>query len=334
MNNDSLRASILVRGDSRAEVYNSHPLVKNKQLFKTPVIEEALGPILHVIQHRKPGTCFLGRSRTGKTWTQKILQRVLPLSMPGIAIGHFNAVEHITPNENTFYSDWLLSKRHGIYTSHKVTRTRERLVNAIEAETTEASQDCKGSGQYVQFIDEAQDLSEQEWTWLKAVSNDLEKRDISLITISFAQPALEERRAELIARNRLDIIGRFMLQVYPLDGIRHQDDVAKVLGQLDDPKVLSFPAGSGVSYAEFFCPEKYADRWRMTEEASALWDEFVKAQRSDGIVHTRSVGMQWFVSAVREWLQDRAAVFDGRKEGAPMSWAEAVARSGYNASLC
>jgi hypothetical protein len=155
-----------------------------------------------------------------------------------------------------------------------------------------------------------------------------------LITISFAQPALEERRAELISRNRLDIIGRFMLQVYPLDGIRHQDDVANVLGQLDDPKVLSFPAGSGVSYAEFFCPDKYANHWRMKTEASALWDEFIKAQRSDGIVHTRSVGMQWFVSAVREWLQDRAAVFDGRKEGAPMSWAEAVARSGYNASLC
>lgn len=332
---DSNKSMLLVPGESRSEVYNAHPLVLDKQLFRTPVVEEALNPILHVIQHRKPGTCFVGEPRTGKTWTQTILQRVLPTVVPGVPIGHFEVVAHNNPNEQVFYSDLLLSMRHSIYTSHNVTKSRERLINAIEAACEDASVDTKRSGLYVQFIDEAQDLQEAEWTWLKGISNSLQKRGISFITISFAQPlTLEEKRAQFRSRNRMDLIGRFMLQVYALEGVRDQADATRILEQLDDPAVLAYPVGSGLSYSEFFCPEEYAKHWRMQKEAPALWAEFIKLQRAAGIVKPMSVGMQWFVSAVREWLDYRTAVFEGRVDGAPISWAEAVARSKYEFSLC
>jgi len=208
----------------------------------------------------------------------------------------------------------------------------ERLVRACWARAEE-----HGAHRIILIGDEMQCLSPEVYSWLIDFANDLHDLKVRVISIFFGQPELVSVHEVLLHTNRVDIIGRFLSRLEPLEGIRSVIELREVMHAYDDPRELEYPAGSGWSFTRFFAPEAFANGWRLASCAGACWEEFreVAAGRlkSAGKSRRLNIGMQWVAGAIRHVLQllwDR----DSPKPEIPQKfWRAAILQTGWADTL-
>jgi len=320
-NHLSIRSRILNPGQTRDEAYLTHPIVTGLVEIPTPEVQRAYDETVEAIVKRRPGLCYYGEFRVGKTYAISLLQRNLPQSFAQLPIRSIVAKDHEKPTEKALFGDMLYDLEHLGHDKGSAPDRRVRLLEHLIAIAGD-----QGSDRFLLFVDEAQNYSIPDLSRLKDLGNDLQRVGISLTVIFFGDCRLLDIRAALSSSKRRDIIGRFFLHPQPFNAVTSLDDAYAILRSLDDPDVSSYPAHSDISYTEFFQPQMYSHGWRLADDAPACWQAFAGVAKRP--LDDLRVGMQWFMSAVSAFLCEQHSM---EADHVP-AWSLAVRASGFESA--
>ena len=151
----------------------------------------------------------------------------------------------------------------------------------------------------VLFIDEAQNLREIEYEWLRDVHDELENNGIRLFTFLFGQHQLLAQKSAFQAQDKEQIVARFMIEEIAFRGIASEAECAAVMGAYDKGE---FPAASGWNYTRFFIPLAYATGLRIAESAPRLWRAFEDAHVKAQLDGSPEIPMKYFTAAIEAAL--------------------------------
>ena len=322
-----IRASRLLEPSGEREAtFLRHPIVTDKAKIPTPQVKEAYSVVESAIVHYEPSVTFVADSRFGKTYGLEVVRQTLPQSFPHLATFSILAKEHDHQTERALYTDLLVDCGHGLADSGTAVARRLRLLSRWITTVQASHQD-----RLVLFVDEAQNWGEDDYTRLRDLTNDLAANDIRTITVLFAHPNLLVTRTALMRHGRTDLIGRFMLRPMGFRGVSCVDELREIACSYDNATISEFPAGSGISYSEFFMPDEYREGWRLEQEMAECWAAFSAVSEKHGGRY--QIGMKWIASAIRDFFYSR---WQGQ-HGAPLEtedlWATAVEASGFEYSL-
>jgi hypothetical protein len=291
------RELVLRPGAARDCAYESHPVVIDEARIATTPVKLAYRTICSAIIHRDPGTCFLGKSRFGKTHTRHALGRMLPQAFPTTAFGSVTTKGHACFSERTLWAEWLRAFGHSIEGLNTADARQTACVNYVLEQAA-----ATNGLTFVLMLDEAQNYREDEWHVIRDFSNSVADKGVRFLTVAFAHPLLMKVYTKLAAHDRTDLLGRFMNSLHDFHGLRFKEEVAELLRAYDDVSQSEFPSGSGISYSEFFLPSAFKSGWRLEREADAFFSAIEGDSKRFRIPGGVEIGMKWAGGAVRNFL--------------------------------
>jgi hypothetical protein len=292
----------------------------------------AVQTMAHLIASGGPHAAFIAPPRFGKTSATEYAQRCLSEAFPTLPIYLYISRHTQLPKERNFYTDLLLQLKAG--ETKKTLSISDCLVKVVRRMFTDAQ--SRGSREVLLIVDEIQELTESQLSWLMDVGNELQHEGVRMIVISFGQLQLMDVRTALLAQGRGDILGRFLTRCYTFHGIRSAEELCEFMRGYDDPGICDFPESSGLSFTGFFLPHAYKAGWRLAGEALMAWNQFVAAATrclSQTEIVQLSVGMEWVAATIQHILMHRTDYDSARFRLRPDDWKEAVAMSRFEASL-
>ena len=186
--------------------------------------------------------------------------------------------------------------------------------------------DAKGDDRIVLFADEAQNLREIEYEWLRDFHDELENNGLRLFTFLVGQRQLLAQKSAFQAQDKEQIVARFMVEELAFGGIISADECTAVMAAYDKGE---YPAGSGWSYTRFCVPTAYAAGLRMAESGQRLWTAFDEAHVSAGIDGPVEIPMKYFTAAIEAALLLSSAHDSPTLTLDASFWATMVERSRY-----
>lgn len=292
----------------REQHWYSHPLVRTDAKLPTNANLEVLGIVQRAgRKHRKPVT-FWAHPVTGKSFTILLIEAYLRGEYPGCGIFKYEAkgkpersrsTRSDDMREKDFFIDLLAAMNYDGRIEATVPRAREQVQKALLAMSLPARH-------LFLIFDEAQEVSSDEYKWMKTIVNWLANNGVQLGIYSFGQYELLEKRDEIAAKFRSDIHARFIGNVYELRGLRNAEDFEVPLEACDEES--EYPSGSGLTYTGFLFPRAYANDFRLKALARPMWDAFMTT--SPLRKGESGIAMQYFadvMSELVELLRDRDA---------------------------
>lgn len=306
-------------------LYQTHPVLNDRAKFPTPSIKRVYTVLANELVQHNPGCSFYAYSRFGKTSAIRVLNAMLAQTFPKIPMLTINAHRHLRFSELTYTEELLDAFRHDSKSGKALAR-RARFIKYLWSLAQE-----RRSERILLFIDEAQNWSEMELTYLRDISNDLELEfNITLFSVCFGQPEMEALRNSLLQCNRQDLVGRFMLKQYQFRGITSLNELTAVMKCYDDASISEYPEGSGVSYTESLLRAAYCSGFRLAGQSGKLWNAFRAAA---GKYKLDQVGMRWVSASIRNFLYAHIANDGANMVLAEDAWETAVRDSGFADSL-
>ncbi len=323
--NSSSRPTVLSAGPDREYHLANHPLYQRPVQILTNAIKEAFLIASDAVRFKRLGCSFLADFRAGKSTALEMIARDLADVLPDVACQLVSAITHDAVTERTFYGDLLIA--FGLPIDGSAQDRSSRLRGAIITACINA-----GGRHFCLFIDEGQNWGIREYTFLRDFSNQLRQDDrYVLSTVIFGDLRLEEIASSFRSR-RKDLWARFLMKPEAFAGIRSIEDLKFFLSEYDNIKRCEYPAGSKLSYSEFFLPRAYASGWRLANEAPNAWDAFV---RSAANVNRKlgDIGMQWVGDTVTQFLTAQMASDVAEFKSSSDDWDAAVLHSKFIDSL-
>lgn len=322
---ETIRSSALGEGPERAYYIDSHPLNQRPVQILTNSIKDSFLIVSAAIKFKRPGCAFSAEYRSGKSTALLMIKGQLPDVMPEVAFGLISAKYHDAVTERVYWGDVQVAL--GLVPEGTAQERQITLRSAIIAGCIQA-----GGRHFCLLIDEGQNWGVREYTFLRDLANQLREQDgYVLTTIIFGDPRLDEL-SSMFRTKRKDLWARFLMKPNRFHGISNVEDLRFFLSELDGPIRCEYPAGSGVSYTEFFLPKAYADNWRLGNQAQDVWDAFVRAaakvSRQFG-----ELGMQWVGETVIHFLTAQMEKDWIGFQSMPDAWDEAIVKAQFVDSL-
>jgi hypothetical protein len=317
--------------EQRLLLFPTHPIVSGRFQIPTPPVRRTFDIITQTTTAGIPSCTFVGSSRFGKSEAAEYCKVRLPEAFPHIPIELFCAHDQAHMRRNNFYYD-LLQQSGYLWprSSHRDPASALARAWWVRCQPLRAPI-------LILIIDEAHRLTGDSLSWLIDVANDLQLRNIRMVSILFGNYELRNLRRTLVRHGRTDIVGRFMSKMYSFDGISSAVELREVLQAYDDPTVMQYPADSDWCFTRFFFPTAYEGGFRLSACAEKLWDAF----RSLGLPRLKSplhaeqlnVGMQWVVVTIHHALMHYPDVGPTRFRISQSDWKEAIDASGWVQTL-
>ncbi|MBK6595676.1 MAG: ATP-binding protein [Burkholderiales bacterium] len=324
-NRRTLRSAALNDGPDRAYYLENHPLNQRPVKVLTLSIRESFLVVSAAIKFKRPGCSFSAKFRSGKSTALLMIKESLPTVMPQVAYGLISAKDHDTVTERVYWGDHLIALE--LVTDGTAQERQNRLRAAIISACIQA-----GGRHFCLLIDEGQNWNAREYTFLRDLANQLREQDgYILTTIIFGDPRLDEL-SSMFREKRKDLWARFLMKPQPFFGIRNIDDLRFFLAEHDSAKRCEYPAGSGISYTEFFLPSAYESGWRLGEQAQCVWDAFVRAAAKVNR-EVNDIGMQWVGETVIHFLTAQMANDVPGFIGSSEKWDDAIVSALFIDSL-
>jgi len=301
----------------------NHPLTNKDYTIPTPAIDAMVSMAMRCIEQRIPGAILEGINRSGKTTGIGYTIRTLKNEVPGAAVYRFSCTRDLTDNPNDFFSHLLYSFNHPDPFSGKCRQKRVRLTEMLMKDAGKGRR-----GLVVIFADEAQRLSYNMYAWLADIYNELDSKRVTVITFLVGQPDLANQKVALIKANRMEIVGRFMVQHLRFNGLTSASDVATCLNAYDES---CCPEGSGWSYTRFFFPKAYLCGMRAVSSATTLWNVFQQHHEVAGSPGELEIPMQYFAGAVEHIFRTYSGDDNADFGVSERMWAGAVEETGFKA---
>lgn len=292
----------------RDQHWHAHPLVRTDAKLPTNANLNVLAIVQRAGRKQRKPVSFWAHPVTGKSFTIMLIEAYLRQQYPGCGVLKYEAkgkperprsLRADEIREKDFFIDLLAAMSYEGRIEATVPRAREQVQKALLAMSLPARQ-------LFLIFDEAQELSSDEYKWMKTIVNWLANNGIQLGIFSFGQYELLEKRDEIAAKFRSDIHARFVGNVYELKGLMSAADFEVPLEACDDAS--EYPLGSGLTYTAFLFPAAYANGFRLKSLATLLWNAFMKS--SPLRPGESGIAMQYFAEVMSELvdiLRDRDA---------------------------
>lgn len=325
MDGDERTASVVRPGDTTSEdfrawrdsMWEQHPVVtwNAEFLLPTPAIEEIGELVSSDIYLARSGTAYWAKTRFGKSHAIFYLINRIQETFNKVPIIRIDAKFNAQPSKLAFCHDLLKASHFALREARTGSGRGEQAMDLF------LSIGKNGDGRrLVVFVDEAQNWSEAEWTWLKEMQVFLYANLILMVVIPFGQEQLLHRRTALKQSGRKDLIERFLSRCERFRGVVDVSDARRIMGSFD---TTDFPLGSGVSLSEFFRPKAFHAGWRFAQECQRSIDAFLTAGG------TQEIGMEWIALAWKYFLTEFSDEDQSGWAGTQAHWQKAVKFSGW-----
>jgi len=256
----------------RDQVWDEHPLIIERAVLPTFAIKDALGRVWGLGRKGRGSIAFYAQPLSGKSSCAEIVMVEMRRKKPGCGVLIFEVVEDTNPAEGRLLSEILNQIDYAPKIARDLAGKRTQVHRALLA--------LSGEARHLFLIfDEAQELSCDEFAWLKSVINRLVRDRVKVTVVLFGQVELKEKRQQLKAA-RSDLEKRFMSTLNELKGIQSADELEPVLAAIDEAS--EFPAASGLTYLQLLLPRFYQCGGRLQAYRSQIWRE-LKKQRLPGV---------------------------------------------------
>ncbi|AIF48156.1 ATP-binding protein [Dyella japonica] len=250
------------RDAKREKVWHEHPIICECAVLPTRSVRDAVARVLRITRKARASIAFYADPQTGKSSCIRAIKRELERRIPGVGIVSLEAVDDKQQAEGRL----LIGILNAIDFAGKIDRDlamkREQVKRALIALSGDARH-------IVIVIDEAQEVSNDEFVWMKAVINGLAESGVKVTTILFGQRELVARKTDLDAHGRSDLAKRFMKKLVPFRGLRVRKDLSTLLESLDKP---SGDDGKEACYTSNLFPEAFEGGFRFHNWLGAFWD--------------------------------------------------------------
>lgn len=291
----------------------------------TPEIDRLNDFIIESLRMQCRGCAVFGQQCNGKSYATRFLMTLLPTTL-----GHTTAVVRWSiraqsagslRTERTFIQERLIQSGCPAVTHRDLAVLWRRLLSHL-AELAQSA----GSRWIVIMIDEAQNLSLDEYNRLIHCFNGLEDLNVKPFFLLVGQPELANTSASWTEFNGMQVIGRFFSRRNWFRGIS-MEDVGFVLEAFDERDA------AGLRWSARLFPQLLGIEWSMTQ-----WHEqFIEALQALMVEHsiqtTLRLPMQMLRSTVL-LLLDRA--LQGKADPRQVSAAavlQALRDTGFTSSL-
>ncbi len=233
------------------------------------------------------GMAVDGAQRCGKTQACLYLRDTLAHTM-GYPVATFLwAIPEFASTERDFVQERLRDSGCHAISHRDIAVLRARLYDHI-AETAISM----GGRRAVIIVDEAQNLTRQQYHYLHHADNNLEQRKIRPFFVLIGQPELRNMTSSWAQSNGFQVVGRFFTRQHQYRGIALAD-IPQIIEAFDEPVGDAEEA----TYAHAL-PEAYKAGWRLSNVSPML----VEAITIIAAKHNISSGIRVPMQALRAML--------------------------------
>lgn len=309
----------LLRVRQDADLWDNHPIVSARAVLPTGPLSSAIPLVIEQARRQRGCIAFWAQPFTGKSSCVRALEVALAARFPGCGLVMHEAKSNTVVAEGTFIADMLHSIEYQPKIRYGLADKREQVRRALFA--------LGAQRRHVIFmIDEAQELAEPEFRWLKEQGNWLTQKGYRVTVVLFGQQELITVKNELVATGRSDLAGRFFFPLLEFEPIRRSADLAPFMVACDEGS--EYPEGTGWSYTRFLWPLAYESGFRLAQHVLPFYQAFarVSPMRKD----ERGMSMKYVaeaLSCLADMTRDRdSAYFAPSLE----DWMTAIERAGYS----
>lgn len=244
--------------DDQSNVHGEVDLLGDDPVW-TPEIQLLADAVRTSYRLNFRGMAVNGRQRCGKTHACLYLRDTLAETI-GYPVATFLwSIPEFGTTERDFVQERLRdSDCHAI--SHRdIAVLRGRLYDHI-AETAISM----GGHRAIIIVDEAQNLTRQQYHYLHHADNNLEKRKIRPFFILIGQPELRTMTSSWAQSNGFQVVGRFFTRQHEYRGIA-LGDLPQIVEAFDEP----VSGATEATYAHAL-PEAYQAGWRLSHTSKLL----------------------------------------------------------------
>ena len=297
----------------------------NQNIIRTLEIGKMCKFVQDVIDFGSCGGIIYGRPRIGKTRAvQYCAEHLRTLYGDSLPIIRMSMAEH-KPTERNFYSELLSAAGHPLFDRGTAPALRHRLISWLLSRSSETKYK-----RVIVFIDEAQNLTTSDYSWLINIYNSLDAENVRLTTLLVGTKELKAVKKSFSASHYDQIIGRFMVDEHEFKGIVGEEAIIPIL--LDVENSLEYYAGDErINPTKCFFPEAYEDGRSIVELSTDLWAEFSYQREKNGI-RNKDIPMIYFMKTIlilfkrfgKYGSEEHRTYFPEKKDVA-----EAIRLSGY-----
>lgn len=257
-----------VTGDAffnRDRYWADHPIILRNAVLPTRPLKDAAARVLDMATKARGCAAFWAHPLTGKSSCILAIERVIRKQFPDAGIVSLEAVEHDGAGSE---GRLLVSILKAIEFAHPIdpdlAGKRHQVKRSLLALSGEARR-------IFIIIDEAQEVTNAEYGWLKGVVNALSKLGVKVSIIQFGQSELKKRKEDLKRNGRSDLGVRFLKGLRQFRGLRSKTDLDVICEAIDSSS--EYPLGSGWTYTRSLFPKAYAAEFRFASLAPVICEK-------------------------------------------------------------
>lgn len=247
-----------------------HPLIRKEYAVYTPPIDEMIETIGDWVDRRIPGGYVHGPSRFGKSRGVKFhvrseLAKRFKATIPLVV---WIRPSEFQRSEGRFWHEILHASEFAFLRPEKPKPAAEGSYLVQERFITIARE--ARTNYVVLLIDEAQEVTYNEWKWLTGLQNKLDWVGFRLSVFSVGTQQIAYKHALLGKSGNAHVAARFMVESARFHGIRSEAELNYVLNGYDCDS--EWPKGSKMSFHRYFSPSGFDRGERLADTASAMWN--------------------------------------------------------------
>lgn len=304
--------------------YAKHPVIIGNYTVMTPMIVRLIENIKGWISKRTPGAIIYGAPRIGKTQGIKFAMNYFT-EKEDIPHYYYSAISDNTPSLARFATGLLFAVEHPNF--NKGGNAQLKLLQVIQQITTDVA--MTEQNRVMLVIDEAHNLTVQQYGWLITIYNELKNRGVELITLLVSQNELKANRESYKTMGQLQIIGRFMVDTFDFHGLRPKEgDIEFLLSVYDNQ--TEFPSGSGISYTESFYDQLYnLENFSLADYSDNLYKAIHNIHDDYGLGRVSELPLNTFIPIVEYVLVEFGEEGQNTDELTVNHWQEAIIETHY-----
>lgn len=253
---------------ARKRSWSEHPVITETAVFPTRAVQDAIARVMRIARKGRASIAFWADPLVGKSTCIKAITRAIRDRFPGAGILILESVEDNQPAEGRVLMDILKAIGYAPKVERELSGKRDQVRRSLLG--------LSGPAKHLfVLIDEAQEITNAEFGWFKAVINKQVGHGIKVTTVLFGQRELCKRKEELEQDGRSDLAKRFMGYLREFRGVRLRTDLDAICEVMDAKS--EFPEGSGWTYTEFLFPHAYHGGFRFLQLGPEFWDAITTA---------------------------------------------------------
>lgn len=213
------------------------------------------------------GPSRFGKSRTVKWYLKNVLEDRFDNKLPLVVWTRAD-----TQMTEILFWERLLRAANYQFTELTKGKKREQLRYLFKQQLITLAHAAQGNFM-VLMIDEAHDVTVNEWKWLLGLQNDLDHEGYRLSVFSVASHQIGYQPDYLARLGKAHIAARFFQVSASFHGIRDVSELHYVLNGYDVDS--EWPQHSGISFLNYFAPEAFRDNYRLCNHTDELWQAFI-----------------------------------------------------------